>query len=121
MKNILFAVVLVLLASCKSSVTIPADIIPKKNMEIILWQLIQSDEYATGFITKDSSKNAINERIKLYQEVFALNKVSKENFKKSYQYYLGHPEIAKVMFDSIAARANRQKADAYKPKSKVAR
>jgi ABC-type nitrate/sulfonate/bicarbonate transport system ATPase subunit len=116
MKKTVYVVLLISLVSCTSSVTIPADIIPRKKMETILWQLIQSDEYTTFIITKDSSKNAINERIKLYQEVFALNKTTKEQFRESYQFYLGHPEIAKVMFDSIAARGNRQKADAYRPK-----
>jgi Domain of unknown function (DUF4296) len=121
MKNIIFPVLLISFVSCRSSVTIPGDIIPKKDMETILWQLIQSDEYATSVITKDSAKNNMTERVKLYQEVLALNKTSKEKFKKSYQFYLGHPDMAKVMFDSIAARANRQKAEAYRPKVKVAK
>jgi Domain of unknown function (DUF4296) len=121
MKYTILAALIISIISCTGSVTIPPDVIPKKNMETIIWQLIQSDEYATSVITKDSAKNAITERIRLYQEVFALNKVSKEEFKKSYQFYLGHPDIAKVMFDSIAARGTRQKADAYKSKVKVAK
>ncbi len=120
MKYIITALLIVPFFSCTTNDVIPPDIIPKKKMETILWQLIQSDAYASAEITKDSSKNAINERIKLYQEVFVLNKVSKEDFKKSYQFYLGHPDIAKVMFDSVAARATRQKADAYRPKVKEA-
>lgn len=121
MKYTVLAALIISIISCTGSVTIPPDVIPKKNMETIIWQLIQSDEYVTSVITKDSAKNGSTERIRLYQEVFALNKVSKEEFKKSYQFYLGHPDIAKVMFDSIATRATRQKADAYKFKVKVAK
>lgn len=51
--------------------------------------------------------------LKLYQQVFQLHQVTLEEFRKSYQYYMERPDIAKVMIDSVLARGNRLRADAY--------
>jgi Domain of unknown function (DUF4296) len=83
-------------------------------MEIIIWQLMQTDEYVTTLLAKDSSKKSSIERMTRYQAVFELNKTSMVEFKKSYQFYMEHPEITKVMFDSITARAGRQRSELYK-------
>jgi len=109
MRIIVFLLLIVILSACSQTNEIPSDVIPKEKMETILWQLMQSDEFVTYVILKDSSKNIDRERIKLYHEVLELNKVNKEEFKKSYQFYLGHPDISKPMFDSLSVRANRQR------------
>jgi Domain of unknown function (DUF4296) len=118
MRIVLFLFLTFSLLCCANNGT-PADIISREKMETILWQLMQSDEFVSTTVMKDSTKNINTERIKIYQQVFDLNKTSKAAFKKSYQYYLGHPDIAKLMFDSIAARAGRQREDAYRLKTKA--
>ncbi|MEO5594872.1 MAG: DUF4296 domain-containing protein [Chitinophagaceae bacterium] len=105
-----------LIASCGSS-TIPSDIIPRDKMEIIIWQLMQADEYVNNIVVRDSSKKSSTERMKIYQQVFDLNKTSMSDFKRSYQFYMAHPDITKIMFDSIATKAGRQRTELYKPKS----
>jgi hypothetical protein len=40
--------------------------------------------------------------------------VSREQFKKSYQYYINHPDITKPMLDTLAAHANLQRTEMYK-------
>jgi hypothetical protein len=117
MRVIAFLLMICLLSGCRQSNDIPAGIIPKSKMETILWQLMQTDEFVTYALLKDSIKGTDQERIKLYQQVFTLNKVKKEEFSKSYKYYMGHPEISKVMFDSLATRANRSREESNKPKS----
>jgi hypothetical protein len=120
MKAIVYlSLIVLLLAGCSQANNIPGDIIPRDRMETILWQLMQTDEFTTYVIVKDSIKNLDKERIKLYNQVFELNKTNKDAFKKSYQYYMNHPEMGKVMFDSIAARANRLREEAYKPKEET--
>lgn len=108
--------------SCNGPNAVPAEIIPHEKMETILWQLMQSDEYLNSFAARDSVKKNSAARIKIYQQVFALNKTSKAEFEKSYHYYLDHPDRIKIMFDSISVRAVRQRGDAYnKPKTKTAK
>ena len=84
-------------------------------MELILWDIIQAERFSAMFILKDSStKNVDLETFKLYDQVFSVHKVSREKFVKSYKYYLRRPDIAKVMFDSITVKAERQKASIYR-------
>ncbi|MEO5892897.1 MAG: DUF4296 domain-containing protein [Ferruginibacter sp.] len=113
---LLFSAVLL---SCGSN-KIPSDIIGTNRMEVIMWQLMQSDEYVNKVVAKDSTKKSSTERMKIYQQVFDLNKTSMSEFKKSYQFYVAHPDIAKTMFDSITVKAARQRTDLYKPKPDTA-
>ncbi len=82
-----------------------------------MWQLMQSDEYVNIIVTKDSTKKVDKERMNKYQEVFDLNKTSLPEFKKSYAFYMAHPDISKVMFDSMSSAAMRQREEFYKPKA----
>jgi hypothetical protein len=91
------------------------DILPQAKMEKVLWDVVQADEFIQAYVLKDSNKVNVNaERHKLYQQVFSLHKTNKDQFRKSYQYYLSHPEKNRVLFDSLAAKANRRMQDAYK-------
>jgi len=109
------ACIMLLLAACGSN-KVPADILPANQMETVLWQLMQSDEYVNLVLAKDSSKKSSVERQRIYQQVFDLNNISEEAFKKSYRFYTEHPDISKLMFDSIIARAARQRIDLLQPK-----
>lgn len=123
MKTAWVVLLLVLfILGCSGPNAVPSGIIPDQKMETILWQLMQSDEYLNSFTSKDSLKKTSNARMKIYQQVFDLNKTSKAEFEKSYHYYLDHPDMIKIMFDSISIRAVRQRGDAYnKPKPKTAK
>ena len=106
-----------LLASCGGRGRVPAGIISTAAMETIIWQLIQADEYVTTVVAKDTARKSNPERMLRYQQVFELNKTSEAEFKKSYQFYMEHPDITKVMFDSIIAKAGRHRVELYKSKT----
>jgi Domain of unknown function (DUF4296) len=53
------------------------------------------------------------ETLKLYEEVFRLHDVSREEFSKSYQYYLAHPELNQMLFDSLISLGNRLRTESY--------
>lgn len=100
---------------CTNTTKIPDDILSKQKMQAILWDMIQAERFSALPSQKDSSlKNSQDEKFKLYEQVFYIHKVSKDDFVKSYRYYLSRPDIARVIFDSIAVRAERQKANNYK-------
>ncbi|MDE3250224.1 MAG: DUF4296 domain-containing protein [Bacteroidota bacterium] len=120
MKRVIVLASICTLLACSGDDQAPAGVIPVKNMQTIVWQLMQADEYVNMVLTKDTLKKSSTERIKRYQQIFALNKVSEAEFRSSYRYYLDHPDIAKVMFDSIVAVAQRQRSDLYKPKADTA-
>jgi hypothetical protein len=101
--------------SCTDKDKVPAGVLPKDKMEKVLWDMIQAERYRESFI-RDSSKNLKTETFKLYAQVFEIHQVSKDEFIKSYKFYMSRPDIARIMFDSLATRANRRREELYKPK-----
>ena len=115
MKVLILCMLLAVLSSCSKKNTIPSGIIGKDKMENILWDMIQADRFAAQYLVKDSlAIDLKKETFLLYDQVFQLNKVTKEEFVKSYNYYLSRPDITRVIFDSLATRANRRKDEVYK-------
>jgi hypothetical protein len=110
----LVAIVLGLI-SCTDKDKIPKGVLPKDKMESVLWDMLEAERYRTTFI-KDSAKIK-TETFKLYAEVFAIHQITKDQFIKSYKFYMSRPDIARDMFDSLSTRANRRREDLYKPKS----
>jgi len=114
--------VLFFFARCGNSDNIPGDIIPKDSMAVILWDIIQADQFSNQYMIRDSARiNVKAETMGLYQEIFRIHHTTKEEFQKSYQYYLAHPDITKLMFDSLSAQANRRRGEAFRslPKNKI--
>lgn len=91
------------------------DILPQVKMERVMWDVVQADEFIQAYVLKDSNKVDVKaERYKLYEQVFRLHNTTKDQFRKSYHYYLSNPGKNKVLFDSLSAKANRRMQDAYK-------
>ena len=83
-------------------------------MENVIWDMVMADEYIQNFVLKDSTKKDVKaERFKLYEQVFKIHNITREQFQKSYQYYSTHPGESKKMFDSLSARANRRLEEVY--------
>lgn len=99
MKNLSFIFVL-LLFSC-TEVKLADNILSQQEMEIILWEQMKADAFTKEFISKDSSKDLSLENEKLQQKIFAKYKVDKNDFYKTYQYYLKHEYLMKTVLDSI--------------------
>jgi hypothetical protein len=102
--------------SCANKNSIPSDIIPKNEMQKVLWDMIQADQFSKQFILKDSAKKNVSaETVKLYDQVFQIHHITKDDFRKSYQFYISRPDILKVVFDSLSAQGNRRMNEVYKP------
>ena len=76
-------------------------------MQEVFWDFIRADVYANEIIRLDSTKNVELENAKLQAQVFQLHKVSKEEFYKSYEYYLRHQQLMKSMVDTMMVRQQR--------------
>jgi len=105
---------ILLAVGCSNKDKVPSDIIPRDKMEKILWDMVQADQYAAIYLIKDSAKvNVKTETLKLYEEVFRLHQVSRDEFRRSFAYYQQHPELTRNVFDSILAQGNRQRTENY--------
>lgn len=108
--------VFIFIVSCSDQVKPPRNLIPEKKMESIMWDMVQADRFATTFITRDSLKlNVRQETFKMYDQVFQLHNISREQFVESYKYYLSQPDLSQKIFDSVASKASRARIDANKP------
>ena len=116
MKAFTVLFILISFLSCSDKPSAPADLINRDKMGKILWDMVQADRFSTVYILKDSAKKDVKmETFKLYDQVFQIHKVTKEQFVKSYKYYISRPDVGKEIFDSVVVRANRARVDTNKP------
>lgn len=116
--------IILTIAGCTERNKVPPEIIEQPRMEKILWDMMQADRFVASFIMPEKDVDSAIKREKaavMYEQVFRLNKISRDEFLKSYKFYLGRPDLTKKMFDSIAARADRQRNEIYRssPKSSM--
>jgi hypothetical protein len=110
----LLGVLLFTASGCSDKNNIPSGILSQEKMEGVLWDMIQADQYSTLYLAKDSVRtNTKMETLRLYEEIFRLHQVSREEFRKSYQYYLDHPALSQVLFDSLTAKGVRLRTESY--------
>ena len=114
-------IILIIFSGCVNNTKIPPGMIDKPRMEKILWDMVQADRFVANYIMTKEADSATKklEAANMYEQVFRLNKISRDEFLKSYKFYLGRPDITKVMFDSISARADRQRSEIYRSSPKT--
>ncbi len=98
---------------CSDKNSIPSGILPRDKMEGVLWDMILADQYA-AYLAKDSARLDLKEEhLRLYEQVFRLHDITREKFRRSYQFYVSHPDIAQNLFDSVVNRGNRLRLESY--------
>lgn len=117
MRYLLFVMLLACLAGCSKS-KLPKDILEPEKMQAVYWDYLRADIFANEFVRRDTSKNAETENAKLQLQVFKIHKVSKEQFYKSFDYYLKNKDLMKAMLDTMLAR-RKQKVDSATSKKIV--
>ena len=106
-RRIILPFLLLCFFSCSSD-TVPRDIMAPKKMEAVLWDVIMADEMADYYVQKDSTLKSLDKHVDLYQKLFSIHKISKEQFRHSLQYYEKSPDLLKPIFDSLQKRSERQ-------------
>ena len=105
-----------LLAGCKSKDYIPNSVLPQLKMKAVLWDMIRADQYLADFVlNKDSALNRKTESIQLYQQVFTIHHISKEEFRHSFSFYRSHPALLKIIMDSLSVISGSALTELYKP------
>jgi hypothetical protein len=109
------AILFIFAVACTDNKKVPEEYIPKDRMEKIMWDMVQADRYVSTFIMtrRDSLPVKKEQASAFYERVFRLHGITKEEFQKSYNYYLGRPDLTKVLFDSISARAEKRRNEVY--------
>jgi hypothetical protein len=111
-RGLVFVLIMSACIACSSGDKIPKNILPVNKMKLIIWDLTQAGSYASYLKDKDTSIKHLNT---MYMaEVLKMYNITKEDFFKSFQYYQSDPSLNKVLFDSVSAYAQRQRAEVYK-------
>ena len=95
------------LTACSQKGAVPKNVLSPHKMEAVLWDALMADETAEYYIQKDSSINALTKHADLYEQVYQIHKISKEEFKRSLRFYESHPKLLKPIFDSLQKRTEK--------------
>ena len=79
------------------------------KMKFIMWDLIKAGEWHSFIIAKDSTLKNKKEDIRLFEQVFTVHGITKDQFYNSYKYYEAHPVEFKILIDSVDAFSIRDK------------
>lgn len=119
MRRVILLALIVVLAACSKS-KFPKGILEPEKMQAVYWDYMRADIFANEYVRNDSSKNPVLENAKLQLQVFQRHNISKEQFYKSYDYYLNHRDLMKDMIDTMLVR-QKQKIEKVKDSTKARR
>jgi hypothetical protein len=115
MRNCCLVICCIAFVACTRSSAVPDDILPQKQMQAVMWDMMRADLFLTNYVfVKDTSLNKIQESQKMYQQVFSFHHISKEEFQKSFDYYQSHPKLMKDIMDSLSKPLTAVPADTIK-------
>lgn len=96
------------LMACRSDKSIPDAVLPPEKMEEVVWDLMRADQFVVSFaLPQDSSLKKDAEKIKWYNRVLAIHRVSEQQFKESFRYYQSRPDLLAILMDSIARKEEK--------------
>lgn len=118
MRKLLPVFLFFIVSSCNQEQKVPNGIIEKPRMQELLWDMIRADAFITSFAGKgDTAFNQFKESVMLYRQVFDIHKTSKDEFKKSLEWYQRHPHIMRILLDTLQLRQRRIMEERSKPSS----
>ena len=85
-------------------------------MEKVVYDLMQTDEFINSFLYKDTSLNIKKERSIFYEKIFKIHNTNRKEFYSSFRYYQQHPDLQKVLFDSLYENVKKKNPERAKPK-----
>lgn len=111
MIRILIGFLLIFFLSCSNKPNIPKDILPQKEMQSVLWDIIRADVMVNYTVSRDTSINRFEKNVELYQQIFKIHGITKNQFKQSIDYYRLHPALMQTVLDSVYSKASRAASD----------
>lgn len=88
-------------SSCSSKKNIPSDVIEFNKMKQVLWDDTKAQVYAKEILSKDSLVNDTIWYNDMRSKIFEHYHINKEQYEKSYRYYVQHPDLFIQLTDSI--------------------
>jgi hypothetical protein len=106
-KNIVAGILIAIVMQSCGGTDIPSDVLPPEKFSRVMWDMMRADEMTVEARAADTGVNIETYAEKLYLQVFAIHQTTKEEFKRSFDYYQGRPDLSKILFDTLINRGNR--------------
>ncbi|MBI2729646.1 MAG: DUF4296 domain-containing protein [Sphingobacteriales bacterium] len=100
MRYFIFSFILLFFGGCSGRDKIPEGVLTQDKMTNVLSDMLIADAVNNERKQHDSTININSVSPVSYQQVFSLYKITKDDFFKSYNFYLNHPDLFKVVLDS---------------------
>jgi hypothetical protein len=117
---VLIGWMLILVTACSDNRRIPSTIMPPEKFQAILTDVLLADALTLERSFKDSAVKISDENAAYFLKVFQLHGVSKNEFMKSYNFYLQRPDLLKIITDSVSSVLDKRNlqlsTDTAKPK-----
>ena len=98
-------IVLFFFVSCSQKTKLPHTILPPGKMGKILLDVLRADEFFNQRSADSIIIDSFN-RKDVYRSVFEFHKISKNDFKRSLTFYQSHPDLMKIVLDSMHRSVN---------------
>ena len=105
---------LFLVCSCKED-SVPEDVFSEEKMGNVLYDILLADEWVDYTRMYDSSYMNFPKRAAIYDSVFQVHGITKQDYQKSMGYYEGRPDVLKEIFETIGKRADTASAKRLRP------
>ena len=115
MKYLILIIGFFFIIGCNDKTGTPSGVLGKEKMQSVMWDIIRAEVFTEQFLKKDSSKNIAMENLKLQNEIFSMHKVTRSQYYKSYDYYISHTDLIRLVLDSMSTKADRERFELYKP------
>lgn len=110
-RSFFIVVISMYMIACSRGPKVPKGVLQPDKMEDVLWDMIQTGEFLSGFVLyRDTNINAVLESQRWYEKVYSFHQISKEDFKRSYNWYRDHPDMMKRILDSLSVRKDPEPA-----------
>ncbi len=121
MKQVVLIIgMLLIVTACSDNRRIPSTIMKPEKFREVLTDVLLADALTLERSFKDTSVKITDENAAYFLKVFQLHGVSKNEFMKSYNFYLQRPDLLKIITDSVSSVLDKRNlqlsTDTAKPK-----
>lgn len=99
---------IILLISCSDKNNIPEGVLSPKKMQAVLTDILVTDVLNSERILKDSALKLPAENASYFLKIFQLHNTTRNEFNRSYNFYLKRPDLLKVITDSVSSDISRR-------------
>ncbi len=99
---------IIIVISCSDKNNIPEGVLSSKKMQAVLTDILIADVLNNERILKDTSLKLPAENASYFLRIFQLHNTTRNEFSRSYNFYLKRPDLLKVITDSVSADISRR-------------